>query len=54
MKRALISTIVSRWIELPDDADDDSLNDIDGLFDGIDLDMYDAADFEIVDEEAAE
>ena len=51
MKRVLISTVVSRWIEVPDHADD--LGEIDGLFEGIDLDLYDATDFEIV-EEAAE
>lgn len=51
MKRVLISTVVSRWIEVPKDAED--LYEIDGLFDGIDLDMYEATDFEIVEEQAA-
>ena len=54
MKRVLVSTIVSRWIEVPDDADEfEILCETDGLYDGIDLDMYDASDFEIVEEEAA-
>jgi hypothetical protein len=54
MKRVLISTVVSRWIEVPDDADSDTiLYETDGLFDGIDLDLYDASDFEIVEEESA-
>jgi hypothetical protein len=52
MKRVLISTVVSRWIEVPDDADNDTiLYETDGLFDGIDLDLLDASDFEIVEEE---
>ena len=55
MKRVLISTVVSRWIEVPDDADEDTiLFETDGLYDGIDLDMYDATDFEIIEEEDAE
>ena len=48
MKRVLISTVVSRWIQVPVDTDD--LGEIDGLFEGIDLDLYDATDFEIVEE----
>ena len=53
MKRVLISTVVSRWIEVADNADDyNILFETDGLYDGIDLDMYDASDFEIVEEEA--
>jgi hypothetical protein len=55
MKRVLISSVVSRWIEVPDDADNsDILYETDGLFDGIDLDLYDATDFEIIEEEAVE
>lgn len=53
MKRVLISTVVSRWIEVPDDADESAiLYETDGLYDGIDLSIYDATDFEIVDEES--
>jgi hypothetical protein len=54
MKRVLISTVVSRWIEVPDDADDFTiLCETDGLYDGIDLDLLDASEFEIVEEETA-
>jgi hypothetical protein len=53
MKRVLISTVVSRWIEVPDHADEFTiLCETDGLFEGIDLDLYDATDFEIVEEAA--
>jgi len=55
MKRILISTVVSRWIEVPEDQDaDDYLFEVDGLFDGIDLDRFEATDFEIIEEEAAQ
>lgn len=55
MKRVLISTVVSKWIEVADDADESTiLYETDGLFDGIDLDQYEATDFEIVEEETAE
>ena len=54
MKRVLISTVVSRWIEVPDDTDTDTiLFETDGLFDGIDLDRFEATDFEIIEEETA-
>jgi hypothetical protein len=54
MKRVLISTVVSRWIDVPEDQDsEDYLFEVDGLFEGIDLDRFEATDFEIV-EEAAE
>ena len=54
MKRVLISTVVSRWIEVPDDQDpDDYLFEVDGLYDGIDLDRFEATDFEIIEEETA-
>lgn len=52
MKRVLISSVVSRWIEVSNDTDlDEVLYETEGLFDGIDLDKFDATDFEIVDEE---
>jgi hypothetical protein len=55
MKQVLISTIVSRWIEVPDDADDhDILYETDGIFQGIDGDLWDIKDCEIVDEETIE
>lgn len=55
MKRILISTVVSRWIEVADDADEDTiLFETDGLYDGIDLAIYEATDFEIIEEEVAE
>ena len=54
MKRVLISTVVSRWIEVADDADEFTiLCETDGLYEGIDLDLYDATDFEIIEEETA-
>ena len=53
MKRILISTVVSRWVEVPEDQDsEDYLYEQDGLFEGIDLDRFEATDFEIVDEVA--
>lgn len=49
-KQVLISTVVSKWIEVPNDVDpEDYLFEIDGLYDGIDLDTFDATDFEVVD-----
>jgi hypothetical protein len=55
MKRVLISTVVSRWIEVPNDADEETiLFETDGLYDGIDLDMYNATDFEIIEVEEDE
>lgn len=54
MKRILISTVVSKWIEVADDADEEMiLYETDGLFDGINLDQYEATDFEIIEEETA-
>ena len=55
MKRVLISTVVSRWIEVPDDADEcDILYTTEGIFEGIDGNLWDLSEPEIVDEEAAE
>lgn len=52
MRRVLISTVVSKWIEVPEDVDaEEYLYEVDGLFDGIDLDQYEATDFEVVEEE---
>ena len=51
MKKVLISTVVSRWIEVPENTDaEDFLFEADGLFDGIDLDRFEATDFEIIEE----
>lgn len=53
MKQILISTVVSRWIEVPNDTDSEEyLFEADGLFDGIDLDRFEATDFEIIEETA--
>lgn len=56
MKRVLISTVVTKWIEVPTDIDPmDYLYEVDGLFDGIDFNLWhDCSDFEIVDEEITE
>ena len=51
-KRVLISVIVSKWIEVPDDAGDHEIfYETDGIFEGIDGEMWDLAEPEIVDEE---
>jgi hypothetical protein len=48
-KLVMISSVVSKWVAVPDGMDaDDYLNNSDDLFDGIDLDIYDATDFEVV------
>jgi hypothetical protein len=50
MKQVMISAVVSRWIEVPEGADaDEYLSEIDGLFDGIDMDRFEATDFEVVE-----
>ena len=54
MKQVLISTVVSRWIEVPDHADEhEILYETDGIFQGIDGDMWDLSEPEIIEEEAA-
>jgi hypothetical protein len=53
MKRVLISTVVSRWIEVPDDAEEHTiLYETDGIFQGMDGDIWDIDSVEIVDEES--
>lgn len=55
MKQVLISTVVSRWIEVPDHADEhEILYETDGIFLGIDGDIWDLSEPEIIEEEAAE
>ena len=52
MKKVLISSVVTRWIEVPEGVDSEEyLYEVDGLFDGIDLNEYDATDFEVIEEE---
>ena len=55
--RILVSSVVSKWItvEVPqgEELDDSILYDQDDLFNGIDLDEWDATDLEIVDKETA-
>lgn len=54
MKRVLISTYVSRWIEVPDDAEEFTiLYETDGIFEGIDGHLWDLSEPEIIEEEAA-
>lgn len=54
MKRVMISAIVSRWIEVADDADEHTiLYETDGIFAGMDGDIWDIDSVEIVDEETA-
>jgi len=53
MKQVLISSVVSRWVEVPDDVDveDYLFTEVDGLYDGIDLNRYEATDFEVIEKE---
>jgi hypothetical protein len=51
-KRILVSVVVNRWIEVPNDADEHSVfYETDGIFEGIDGDLWDIHSPEIVDEE---
>lgn len=51
-KRVLISVVVNRWVEVPDNADEHTVfYETDGIFKGIDGDLWDLYSPEIIDEE---
>ena len=54
-KQVLISVIVNRWIEVADDADEHTIfYETDGIFQGIDPDLWDIQNPEIIDEAGEE